>query len=141
MNQHRMMDEHRNFGTIFYSRDCDSNNMVLYDDSCGGGDGQEDNVATPEVHQRGGDAQHFFNFKDLRNQHVAPIARGANVQSVCKAMCQLKIVRLASGSEMNNSSGCEDYVDVENENRTVECGEDLARCLQWTMSYTCPPLT
>jgi hypothetical protein len=56
MNQHRMMDEHRTFGTIFYSRDCDSNNVVLYDDSCGGGDGQEDNVATPKVHQRGGDA-------------------------------------------------------------------------------------
>ncbi len=54
-NHYRMMDELRNFGTIFNSRDYYSINVGLYGDSRGGGDGQEDNVATPEVHQRGGD--------------------------------------------------------------------------------------
>ncbi len=54
-NQYRMTDEHRNFGTIFNSRDTYSINMALYGESRGGGDEQEDNVATPEVHQRGGD--------------------------------------------------------------------------------------
>ncbi len=59
--------------------------------------------ATPEVHQRGGEAQPLNNlsnrcvetlqegrgrpFKGARSQHVGPIARGTNVQSVCKAMC------------------------------------------------------
>jgi hypothetical protein len=54
-NQYRMTDELRNFGTIFNSRDCNSINVGLYGHSRGGGDRQEDNVATPEVHQRGGD--------------------------------------------------------------------------------------
>jgi hypothetical protein len=54
-NQYRMTDEHRNFGTIFNSRDDYSINMGLYGESRGGGDGQEDNVATLEVHQSGGD--------------------------------------------------------------------------------------
>ncbi len=54
-NQYRMADELHNFGTIFNSRDYYSINVGLYGDSRGGGDGQEDNVATPEVHQRGGD--------------------------------------------------------------------------------------
>jgi hypothetical protein len=55
MNQYRMTDEHPNIGTIFNSRDYYSINVGLYGDSHGGGDGQEDNVVTPEVHQRGGD--------------------------------------------------------------------------------------
>jgi hypothetical protein len=50
-----MVDERRNFGTIFNSRDNYSVNVGLYGESRGGGDGQEDNVATPEVHQCGGD--------------------------------------------------------------------------------------
>jgi hypothetical protein len=49
-----MTDDHQNFGVP--SKDSYSNNVGLYGDSRGGGVGQEDNVATPEVHQRGGDA-------------------------------------------------------------------------------------
>jgi hypothetical protein len=54
-NQYRMTDEHRDFGTIFNRRDVYSTNVGLYGKSRRGGDGQEDNVATPEVHQHGGD--------------------------------------------------------------------------------------
>ncbi len=54
-NQYRMTDEHSNIGTIFNSRDYYSINVGLYGDSRGGGDGQEDNRVTPEVHQRRGD--------------------------------------------------------------------------------------
>jgi hypothetical protein len=50
-----MVDELRNFETIFNSRDCYSINVGLYGNSCRGGDGKEDIVATPEIHQRGGD--------------------------------------------------------------------------------------
>jgi hypothetical protein len=50
-----MMDELRNFRTIFNSRDYFSIKVGLNGDSCGGGYGQEDKVATPEVHQHGGD--------------------------------------------------------------------------------------
>jgi hypothetical protein len=39
---------------------------------------------------------------------------------------------------MDNSSECEDYVNMENENRTVVHGEDLARWLQWTMVIHLP---
>jgi hypothetical protein len=52
--QRRMTDEHHKFGAA--SKDSYSYNVGLYSDPRGGGDGQEDNVATPEVHQRGGDA-------------------------------------------------------------------------------------
>ncbi len=55
-----MTDEHRNFGTSFNSRDDDCNNVGLYGKSRGGDDDQEDNVATPEVHQRGGDVNPFL---------------------------------------------------------------------------------
>jgi hypothetical protein len=55
MNQYRMTDEHLNIGTIFNSRDYYSIAVGLHGDSRGGGNRQEDNVATPEVHQRGGD--------------------------------------------------------------------------------------
>jgi hypothetical protein len=50
-----MTDEYRKFVTIFISKDHYSIDVGLYGGSRGGGDGQEDNVATPEVHQRGGD--------------------------------------------------------------------------------------
>ncbi len=50
-----MTNEHRKFGTIFISRDNYNINVGLYGESRGGGDGQEDNVETPEVHQLGGD--------------------------------------------------------------------------------------
>jgi hypothetical protein len=50
-----MADNYRNFGTILNSGDDYSINVGLYDKSSGGGDRQEDNVATPEVHQHGGD--------------------------------------------------------------------------------------
>jgi hypothetical protein len=50
-----MTDEHRNFGTIFNSRGDYSTNVGHYGESRGGDNRQEDNVATPEVHQRGGD--------------------------------------------------------------------------------------
>jgi hypothetical protein len=52
---HSITDEHGNFGTSFNSRDDYCISMGLYGKSRGGDDGQEDNVATPEVHQRGGD--------------------------------------------------------------------------------------
>jgi hypothetical protein len=55
MKQYGMTDNHRGFGTIFNRKDDYSINVGLYGKSRGGGDGQEDNVATPEVHQRGGD--------------------------------------------------------------------------------------
>jgi hypothetical protein len=55
-NQYRMMDKHHNFGMIFNSRDKYSITWVfMVNQSRKGGDGQEDNVATPENHQRGGD--------------------------------------------------------------------------------------
>ncbi len=54
-NQYRMTDEHHDFGMIFNRRDNYSINVGLNGKSHGGGDGQEDNVANPEVHQRGGD--------------------------------------------------------------------------------------
>jgi hypothetical protein len=86
-----MMDELRNFRTIFNSRDYFSIKVGLNGDSCGGGYGQEDNMATPEVHQHGGP---FFNLSNrcvetrckmdiggpLRTSGIstwAPIARGA----------------------------------------------------------------
>jgi hypothetical protein len=50
-----MTDKHRKFRTIFNSRDDYNINMGLYGESRGGGDRQEDNVATPEVHQHGVD--------------------------------------------------------------------------------------
>ncbi len=39
---------------------------------------------------------------------------------------------------MDKSSGCEDYVDVEKDNRTVVRDEDLAHCLEWTMVIHLP---
>jgi hypothetical protein len=54
-NQYRMTEEHRDLGMIFNRRDVYSINGGLYGKSREGGDVQEDNVATPEVHQRGGD--------------------------------------------------------------------------------------
>jgi hypothetical protein len=39
-----------------YFKDCYSTNMGLYGDSRGRDDGQEENVATPEVHQHGGES-------------------------------------------------------------------------------------
>ncbi len=54
-----MTDEHLNIGTSFNSRDDYNINVGLYGKSCGGDDGQEENVATPEVHQHGEDAQLF----------------------------------------------------------------------------------
>jgi hypothetical protein len=50
-----MKDEHLNHGTSLNSRDDYNINVGLYGNSHGGDDGQEDNVATPEVHQRGAD--------------------------------------------------------------------------------------
>ncbi len=58
-NQYKMTDEHLNIGTSFNSRDDYNINMGLYGKSCGGDDGQEDNMATPEVHQHGEDVQLF----------------------------------------------------------------------------------
>jgi hypothetical protein len=58
-----MTDELHNFQNIFNRRDYYSINVGLYGDICGEGDGQEDNVATPEVHERGGDVKPFFNLK------------------------------------------------------------------------------
>jgi hypothetical protein len=50
-----MMVEHRDFGTIFNRKDDYSIKVCLHGKSHGGGEGQENNVATPEVHQHGGD--------------------------------------------------------------------------------------
>ncbi len=49
----------RNFETSFNSRDDYCINLGLYGKSGGGDDEQEDNVATPEVHQCGGDVKPF----------------------------------------------------------------------------------
>ncbi len=89
------------FQDIFYIRDCYSNNVGLYSDSHGGDNGQEDYVATPEVnqyqdvflycHNRGVDTRCKKDLGGpLRTSGIstwAPIVRGANVQSVCKATC------------------------------------------------------
>jgi hypothetical protein len=58
-NQYRMTDEHLNYERSLNSGDNYNINMGLYGKSCGGDDGQEDNVATPEVHQRGEDILPF----------------------------------------------------------------------------------
>jgi hypothetical protein len=47
-----MTDEHRNFRMSFNSRE---DYCINVGNSRVGDDGQEDNVATPEVYQRGGD--------------------------------------------------------------------------------------
>ncbi len=49
-----------NFGMSFYSREECRKDKNLYGKSPGGEDGKEDNMATPEVHQRGGDVNPFF---------------------------------------------------------------------------------
>jgi hypothetical protein len=54
-----MTDKHLNSGTSFNSRDNYNINVGLYGKSRGGDDGQEDNMATPEVRQRGEDVQLF----------------------------------------------------------------------------------
>jgi hypothetical protein len=103
-----MTDEQRNFGTASTAgtiRDQYTNvDVDLYGESRGRDDGQEDNVATPKVHQHGGDTDPIFqlkqqmfqdkiekghgsSFKDLGNSTWVPIVRGANMQSVCKATC------------------------------------------------------
>jgi hypothetical protein len=95
-----MTDEHLSYRTSLNSRDDYNINVGLYGESHGGNDGQEDNVATPEVHQHGEDVLplptlyqdkmeegHRWSFKDHGNSMRAPIARGANVQSVCNATC------------------------------------------------------
>jgi hypothetical protein len=41
---------------FLYMKGCYSTNVGRYGGSRGGDNGQEDNVATPEVHQRGGEA-------------------------------------------------------------------------------------
>jgi hypothetical protein len=50
-----MTDEHLNYGTSLNSRNDYNINVDLYGKSRRGDDGQEDIVATPEVHQRGED--------------------------------------------------------------------------------------
>jgi hypothetical protein len=54
-----MTDEHLNYRTSLNSRDDYNVNVGLYSESRGGDDGQEDNVATPEVHQRREDVLPF----------------------------------------------------------------------------------
>ncbi len=53
------MDKHLHIGTSFNSRDDYNINVGLYGKSRGGDDRQEDNVVTPQVHQRGEDVQLF----------------------------------------------------------------------------------
>jgi hypothetical protein len=110
-----MMDKHHNFGTASTAGMISDQhiNMGLYGESHGRDDGQEGNVVTPEVHQHGGGFRPFFNLSNrcfetrwrkdivgpLRTSGISrgspsrggltwvPIARGANVQSVCTAAC------------------------------------------------------
>jgi hypothetical protein len=49
---------------FFYIKDYYSTDVGLYGDSRGGDNGQEDNVATPEVHQRGGEAKPLANLSN-----------------------------------------------------------------------------
>ncbi len=119
--------------------------MGLYGEAHGEDDGQEDNMPTPEVHQHGGDAQPLSN---LRNRGVetrskkdivgplrtsgtstwAPIARGANVQSVCRPRASSRWhvwpqeARWITAQDVKIT-----WTYVETENRTVVRGEDLAR--------------
>ncbi len=50
-----VQNEHLSYGMSLNSRDDYNINVGLYGKSRGGNDGQEDNVATPEVHQHGED--------------------------------------------------------------------------------------
>jgi hypothetical protein len=58
--QYGMTDEHLNFGTRFTSRDEYCKDLDLYGKARGREDGKEDNVATPEVPQHGGDVNPYF---------------------------------------------------------------------------------
>jgi uncharacterized protein YpbB len=49
VDEYRMTDKLRNFGTIFDSRDYYNINMAIHKKEA------MDNMATPKVHQRGGD--------------------------------------------------------------------------------------
>jgi hypothetical protein len=50
-----MTDEHLSYGTSLNSREDYNINVGLYGESRGGNNGQEDNMATLKVHQRGED--------------------------------------------------------------------------------------
>jgi hypothetical protein len=141
------------------SRDDNSNNVGLYGDARGGDDGQEDNVATPEVHQGGGDAQPLSNFRNRgvetrRKKEIvgplrtfpetstwAPIARGANVQSVRRPRASLRWHVWPQEARWTTAQDVKImWENVETENRTVVRGEDPALCCSGQWSDTCPPL-
>ena len=93
-----MTDEYLSYDTNLNSRDGYNINVGLYGGSRGGKRRTEDNVAAPDVHQRGEGVLPLPNlrctetrskkdmsewsFKDHRHSTWAPIARGANVQNI-----------------------------------------------------------
>ncbi len=66
-------------------------------------------------------------FNGMMDQHLSPIARGTNVQSVHKATCQLEIARLARERDQHQDEETTCAVDVENENQN---------CFTWRRSST-----
>jgi hypothetical protein len=73
-----MTNEHRNFRTASTAgtiRDQYMNvDVDLYGESRGRDNGQEDNMATPEVHQHGGDFRPLFQLKTRwRKDMVGPL--------------------------------------------------------------------
>jgi hypothetical protein len=96
-----MTDEHLSYGTSLNSRDDYNINVGLYGKSRGVNDRQRttwqprkftsvEKMSYPcqlKMYQDKIEEGHGWSFKDHRNSTRAPIARGANVQSVCNATC------------------------------------------------------
>jgi hypothetical protein len=100
-NQYRMTDKHLNYGTSLNSRDDDNINVGLYGESRGGDTDKRttwrprkftsvEKMSCPcqlKMYRDKMEEGHEWSFKDHGNSMQAPIARGANLQSVCNAMC------------------------------------------------------